>query len=326
MSTETFNLKKSGNFLARYGTFTALILITLAFGLFVPKFASFSNIMTLLVQISMLSIVASGLTAVFVVGELDISTGAVVSLGGILGAYLMNNQIPPAAAIVATLLVGVVFGVVNGFIVGYLRIPALLGTFGTSVIALGLNFWAGNGSSIRISKEVTSEFFMSLGSGTFVGIPIPFVVALMVFIFFLFLLEHTKWGLRMYSVGGNQEAATNFGINNRRMKFTAFVFCGLTAAIAGLLLSSRLGAGSPIAGDAYTLDAIAAVYVGVSMFREGEPHLFGSVLGVLIFGILVNGMRLMGVGYEVQSILRGIFILGAVAIAGNRAQLRVKLF
>ncbi len=326
MSTETLNRKKSGNFLARYGTFTALILITLAFGLFVPKFASFSNIMTLLIQISMLSIVASGLTAVFVAGELDISTGAVVSLGGILGAYLMNNQISPAAAIVATLMVGVVFGVVNGFIVGYLRIPALLGTFGTSVIALGLNFWAGNGSSIRISKEVTSEFFMSLGSGTIVGIPIPFIAALMVFIFFLFLLEHTKWGLRMYAVGGNQEAATNFGINNRRMKFTAFVFCGLTAAIAGLLLSSRLGAGSPIAGDAYTLDAIAAVYVGVSMFREGEPHLFGSVLGVLIFGILVNGMRLMGVGYEVQSILRGIFILGAVAIAGNRAQLRVKLF
>ncbi len=137
--------------MARYGTFTALILITLAFGLFVPKFASFSNIMTLLIQISMLSIVASGLTAVFVAGELDISTGAVVSLGGILGAYLMNNQISPAAAIVATLMVGVVFGVVNGFIVGYLRIPALLGTFGTSVIALGLNFWAGNGSSIRIS-------------------------------------------------------------------------------------------------------------------------------------------------------------------------------
>jgi ribose transport system permease protein len=326
MSSASIDWKRVGDLTGRYGTFTALVLITIAFSAFIPAFATLSNLKTLLIQVSMLTIVTSGLTVVFAAGEIDISTGAVVSLSGVLFAFLMTKGWSVGLAILAALLMGVVFGMANGFFVGYLRIPGLLGTFSTSFIALGLNYWAGNGSSIRVSEELTGPFFISLGSGRLLGFPIPFLIAAFVFAFFLILLERTKWGLRMYAVGGNRDAATVAGINNKRMKFFAYTFCGLTAAIAGLVLASRLGSGSPIGGDSYTLDAIAAVYVGVSMFREGEPHLIGTFLGVLIFGILVNGMRLLGVGYETQSILRGIFILAAVAIAGNRAQLKVKLF
>lgn len=324
--TGSIDWKKVGNYAARYGTFTGLVIIFIAFALFIPRFATLSNLTTLLVQVSMLAIVASGLTTVFSVAEIDISTGANVSLAGVLAAWLFTQGASTLAAILLALVVGILFGTANGIFVGILRIPALLATFATSIIALGLNFWLGNGISIRLTEEISSPTFMALGSARFLGIPIPFVIAVTVFILLYILLEKSRWGLRMYAVGGNVDAATHFGINIRLMKFVSFVICGFTAAVAGLILAARLGSGSPIGGDSYTLDAIAAVFVGVSMFREGEPHLLGTVLGVLIFGILVNGMRLMGVGYELQSILRGIFILAAVAIAGNRAQYRIKLF
>jgi ribose transport system permease protein len=210
--------------------------------------------------------------------------------------------------------------------IGYLRVPALLGTFVTSIIALGFNYLVGGGSSIRITKDVSGDFFLSLGSGYLFGIPVPFIIAVFIIAILILLLERTKWGLRMYAVGGNRDAAVVFGINTRKMKMLAFIISGITSSLAGLLLAARLGAGSPIAGDAYTLDAIAATFVGVSMFREGEPHIVGTILGVLIMGILVNGMRLLGIGYELQIILRGLFILAAVATAGKRALFRTKLF
>jgi ribose/xylose/arabinose/galactoside ABC-type transport system permease subunit len=322
----TVNWKKFRDFSARYGTLIAGILITIGFMVFVPRFGSISNLTTLLIQISMLAIVSTGLTTVFAVGETDISTGAFVSLSGIFSAYLLNLGISPVLSIIISLSAGMILGVVNGVVVGYLHIPALLTTFATSVIALGLNYLIGNGVSIRISQEVSGRFFISLGQGRLAGVPIPVLIAVVVIILIFIFLDKTKWGLRMYSIGGNPEAAKVFGINIRQRKFFAYVICSLTASIAGLILASRLGAGSPIGGDTYTLDAIAAVFVGVSMFRNGEPHVPGTVIGVLIFGIIINGMRLLGVGYEMQIILRGIFILFAVSIAGNRAQFRIKLF
>jgi ribose/xylose/arabinose/galactoside ABC-type transport system permease subunit len=320
------NISDVTNYATRYGTLVALLLIILLFSVFVPRFATVSNFLTLLVQISTLSIVVVGVTTVFVAGELDISTGALVSLAGVLSAVLLSFGWNPIAAIFVALLVGITFGCVNGLFVGYFRVPALLTTFGTAAIALGINFWLGGGSSIMLFDEIAGPLFVFLGQGRLIGIPMPFIIALIVFIAFSILLERTKYGLRMYAVGGNREAAKIFGINSQRLKFFAFVLCGFTAALSGIVLTSRLGTGSPIGGANYTLDAIAAVFIGVSMFREGEPHLLGSVLGVLIFGVLVNGMSLVGIGYEIQSILRGVFVLIAVAIAGGRVKLEIKLF
>lgn len=312
--------------LAKYGTFTAVILITVSFILFIPNFASISNFKSLMYQISMLAIVATGLTVVFSVGETDLSTGANVSLAGVLVAYLMVKGVSPVLAIGLTLLMGILIGLLNGVMIGYLRVPALLGTFVTSIIALGINYLLGNGSSIRITEEISGKFFLSLGGGYLLGIPIPFIIAIIVITVLLLLLEKTKWGLRMYAVGGNPEAAVTFGINSRALKLSALVISGVASSVAGLILAARLGAGSPIGGDAYTLDAIAAGYVGVSMFREGQPNILGTIIGVLIMGILVNGMRLLGLRYELQIILRGLFILAAVATAGKRALFKTKLF
>lgn len=320
------NLSGFSNWLGRYGTFTALVVITLSFLIFIPNFRSFSNFKTLMFQVSMLVIVSAGLTIVFSVGETDISTGAIVSLSGVIAAFLMVKNFPPIIAIILTLIGGVVLGAMNGIMVGYLRVPALLGTFVTSIIALGINYLLGLGSSIRITKELSGDFYLSLGGGYLLGIPVPFIFAFIITVILLILLEKTKWGLRMYAVGGNRDAAVTFGINIQKIKLAAFIISGLCSSIAGLLLSARLGAGSPIGGDAYTLDAIAATFVGVSMFREGEPHIGGTILGVLIMGILVNGMRLLGISYEMQIILRGLFILAAVATAGKRALFRTKLF
>lgn len=314
------------NWLGRYGTFTALVVITVSFLILIPNFRSFSNLQTLMFQVSMLVIVSAGLTIVFSVGETDISTGAIVSLSGIFAAILMVKNFSPVIAIVLTLIGGVVFGAMNGIMIGYLRVPALLGTFVTSIIALGINYLLGSGSSIRITKEMSGDFYLSMGGGYLLGIPIPFIFAFIITVILLLLLEKTKWGLRMYAVGGNRDAAVTFGINIQKIKLAAFMISGLCSSIAGLLLSARLGSGSPIGGDAYTLDAIAATFVGVSMFREGEPHIAGTILGVLIMGILVNGMRLLGINYEMQIILRGLFILAAVATAGKRALFRTKLF
>ena len=312
--------------ITRYGTFGVLVLILVTFALSIARFASVSNLLTLGLQVSTLAIVAIGVTSVFVVGELDISTGAIVSLAGVVSAVLLSKGQSATLAILIGLGVGIAFGVANGVLVGYLRVPALLATFGTSVIALGINFWLGGGSSIMLFDEISGPVFMFLGQGEISGFPFPFIVATAIFFLFFLLLEKTKWGLRMYAVGGNKEAGALLGINQRYLRFVAFLLCGTTAAISGILLTSRLGTGSPIGGSNYTLDAIAAVFIGVTMFREGEPHLLGSVLGVVIFGVLLNGMGLLGVGYEAQSIMRGVFILAAVAIAGGRAQLEIKLF
>lgn len=310
---------RAAGVLARWGTFSGLVLLVAVMSLVSPRFLTTSNLLTLLTQVSMLCVVALGETLVLVSGNIDVSTGSVVGLSAVMSALLLTRSFPSELAVATALAVGALLGALNGLTVGYLRVDALIATFATSAVALGLNFWLTKGSAVLLFGEAAKPGFMAIGQGTIWGIPMPFVIMLGAFIVSLIAMEKTAWGLRLRAVGGNPTAASLFGIGNAKAKLQAFVACGTLAALSGVIVAARLGSGSPIAGSSYTLDGIAAAYIGSTMFRQGEPHILGTLLGVLIFGVLTNGFSLLGVGFEVQSIARGLIVVSSVALAATRS-------
>ena len=305
--------------LARYGTFGGFLILALVISILSPNFLTIRNIYTLLTQVSMLFIVAAGVTVVLASGQIDVSTGSIVGMSGVITALLLVRGFPTLGAIMIALGIGLAFGALNGFVVGYLKVDSLIATFATSVIALGVNFWAGGGSSIILSGGAARNEFMAIGQSNFLSIPIPVIIMFFILILGLFLTEKTSWGLHLYATGGNLKAARLFGIKTKLIYFQAFLVSGLMAALSGLVVTARLGSGSPIAGENYTLNAIAAGYIGATTFRNGEPHLLGTLIGVLIFGVITNGLSLLGVGYELQSIARGLIVVFAVTLAAGRS-------
>ena len=306
--------------LARYGTFVGFIILVIVMSILSPHFLNLGNLSTLLTQVSMLFIVAVGVTIVLISGNIDVSTGAIVGMSGIITAFLLTRGYSTFTAISVSLFMGLIFGAINGFVVGYLKVNSLIATFATSVIALGVNFWVGGGTTIMLLGDAAREEFLAIGwQGHTLGIPVPAIIMLIVLALGLMLTEKTPWGLRLYAVGGNPKAAKLFGIKLERMSLQAFMLSGLLAALSGIVVAARLGSGSPIAGQNYTLNAIAAGFIGATMFRHGEPHLLGTFFGVLIFGVITNGLSLLGIGYEIQSIARGLIVILAVTLAAGRS-------
>lgn len=306
--------------LARYGTFVGFIILVIVMCILSPYFLTLSNISALLTQVSMLFIVAVGATIVIISGNIDISIGAIVGMSGVITALLLTKGYSTFTVISVSLLIGLIFGFFNGLMVGYLKVNSIIATFAISIIALGVNFWLGGGTAIMLSGDAARKEFLAIGwQGYSQGIPIPVIIMFIVLALGLILTEKTPWGLRLYAMGGNPKAARIFGIKLERMYLQAFMLSGLLAALSGIVVAARLGSGSPIAGQDYTLNAIAAVYIGATMFRHGEPNLLGTLFGVLIFGVVTNGLSLLAIGYEIQSIARGLIVILAVSLAAGRS-------
>lgn len=301
-------------FVSRYGTIIGLLAMIVFFSVNAPgTFFSGANALNILSQASLTAIIASGLTFTLVVGEFDLSIGNVASFLGLVVAGLMAKQgLPIPVSIAFALLIGTAIGAVNGVLVTKVRINAVIATIGVGTMLTGIGF---SYSAFPIAIGMPRAFSeVSLGRLVF-GLPNPVIVMLVLLIVLWTVLNKTDIGQAMQAVGSNIEAARLSGIRVDRIKMIAFATSGFCAALTGILLSSLLGSGTLAAADGYLLDAFAAVFLGSATLREGQFHIVGTLVGVLVLAVGFNGLSIFGAPTFFQPIFKGGVLIVAVGLS-----------
>lgn len=306
-----------------FGTLIGFLVVVAVFWWQKPEtFMTVRNWLNITQQVSILGVVAFTMTIVMVTGDFDLSVGSMASLAGITAALLFQAEHPIGEAVLVALAAGLLGGIINGILVSYVGISPFVTTLGTLTMFSGLAFYISDGKTIfgRAIPAAFSDFArtgISLGviNEQEVTLPNLTILALVVLIMIYILLEHTVFGRRLYAIGGNKEAAYLGGVRVRLLRLVAFVMAGAGASIAGLMLVSRLASANPTQGDGLMLNAIAAVFLGMTMSEEGEPHVFATLLGVLILGVLANGLTQMQIDSYIQQILIGAIIILAVILS-----------
>jgi ribose transport system permease protein len=315
-STDTSETtRKRANLLgvAPYGTVVALVVLFAVFAVVKPsEFLASDNLLAILSQGSLLAIVAGGLTLCLISFDFDLSIGAMVSLGGLTVALLLQEGVPASAAVGMVLLLGLMVGLVNGLVVVRLGVSAFIGTLGMLSILEGLGLWWAGGSAV----PVLDANFASWATSKFAGLQLTVIIAVIWYSVLWVVLERTTWGRYLYAVGANQEAARLSGLRVRSTRVAAFMVCAGAAAATGILLTSQLSGAYQGAGDSYLLDAFAAVFLGAVTFRLGQFHIFGTAIGILLLAVLTNGLNIVGLPAYLVSILKGVVLIGAVSLAG----------
>ena len=308
------------NILKKYGSLIGFLSIIIFFSVNLPNtFLTSKNLINISQQISMLAVVAFTMTIVMVMNDFDLSVGSMASLSGVVAAVLFTMDYPVWMAISAALLVGIIGGMFNGFLVSIIGILPFVATLGTLTIFSGLAFLICGGKTI-FGRDIPQEFSSFARSGIEIDIlsmRIPFLSILALLILFIvwFVLEQTTYGRRLYAIGGNVEASYLAGIKVKQLRMTAFALTGLGAALAGLMYASRVASSNPTQGSGLMLEAIAAVFLGMTMSEEGEPRVLYTLIGVLILGILDNGLTQMSVDSYIREILVGSIVIIAVAFS-----------
>lgn len=316
--TVSITLPRSNNplrLLWQGGTVIALVFLIVLFGALRPEvFLTVGNLRNILEQVAILSIIAAAQTVVMVAGDFDLSVGATATLAGAVVAVLLIAGWALPLAITAGLLVGLAVGVVNGVLVTYLRLSPFIATLASMTSIGGLAFIVTNGTTLYGLPE---DFFW-IGQSRPFTIPMPIFIAVAVAIIIWVVLRFTVLGRRWYALGGNHEVARLAGINVPVARVLAFAVAGLGAALGGIILVSRLGNATPTGANHYMLYAIAAVFLGMTLLRSGQANLPGTIVGVLIIGVMSNGLNIVGVNSYVQQLLTGVIIIAAVALSAFR--------
>lgn len=316
--------------LRRYGTLIGFAVILVTFCVLLPEtFMTARNWLNITQQMSMLIVVAAGMTIVMVMGDFDLSVGSMASLAGVVVAILFSFDFPIWVAIAAGLLVGIAGGAINGALVAYVGILPFVATLATLTILSGAAFVVSGGRTIsgRAIPEAFGSFArggLPLGEwgGVAVSIPNLTLLALAIVVLAWVLLEQTTFGRRLYAIGGNIEAAHLSGVGVRKLKLIAFSLTGGSAALAGIMYASRVASANPTQGSGLMLNAIAAVFLGSTLSEHGEPRLLYTVIGVLILGILDNGLTQLSVDSYIRQILVGAIIILAVSASSLTRGLR----
>ncbi|QPM67403.1 ABC transporter permease [Atribacter laminatus] len=301
------------------GVLMALILLLILFSLTSPVFFSVNNLLNVVRQVSLLGIIAMGMTMVIVSGEIDLSVGAVYGLAAVVAGMLMTNGVSIIISIIFALLAGMGFGLINGILVTYARIPALIVTLGTLNVARGAALIASKAQVISTSHRTVADpainTFLFIGQGKlFEIIPMMSIFLVITAIASYFIFNKTIMGFYMRAVGGNKMAARASGINVMMIKVAAFVITGFFCALAGILNLSFLANVQGTVGYGLELDVIAAVIIGGTSMSGGEGTILGTTIGVLIMGVLRNGLILLGVSPFWQILIIGLVIIGAVGL------------
>ncbi len=252
------------------------------------------------------------MTFVILTGGIDLSVGSILALSSALVAGMMASGMDPFLAMTVGLLAGLVMGIVNGIIIAKGKVAPFIATLATMTIFRGLTLVYMDGRPITGLGD--HLMFQMFGRGYFLGIPVPAVTMMIAFAVLYFILKKTTFGRRTFAIGGNEEAAALSGINVTRIKVMIYGLSGILAALAGIVLTSRLDSAQPTAGTSYELDAIAAVVLGGTSLSGGRGWIVGTFIGVLIIGVLNNGLNLLGVSSFFQQVVKGLVILLAVLI------------
>ncbi|TFE36836.1 ABC transporter permease [Paraburkholderia dipogonis] len=292
------------------GIVCGLILLCVLFAVLSSNFLTLGNLLNIVMQVSIIAILGFGMTYVLLLGDIDLSVGAVMALVGTIAAFAMQHGLHPALAVVVAMAAGLVLGLVNGTLTAMLTIPSFIVTVATMGVFRGFAYITSAGVPISIDDDR----FAALGNGTLLGIAIPIWVLGVLLVVNHFVLAKTVFGRKAYLAGGNREAALYSGINVRRLRIVIFMISGLMASIGGVLMTSRLYSAQPNAGLGYELDAIAAAVLGGTSLSGGYGTIAGTLIGALIIGVINNGMNLLSVPYFYQLIVKGVVILVAVCI------------
>ncbi|ERF60779.1 ABC transporter permease [Treponema socranskii] len=272
-------------------------------------FVTRQNMFNVLRQISTNMYLACGMTMVIILGGIDLSVGSIIALSGcVAAACVARYELAIPVALIIGTVIGVVFGMFNGFVISKTTIPPFIVTLATMNIARGFAYVYTGGSPVR----VVTKAWQFIGAG-YIGIfPVPVIIMIVVLIITGLLMNNSKLGRHIYAVGGNVQAAVFSGISVTRVKFWVYAYSGLMAGIAGIVLASRMYSGQPTAGDGAEMDAIAAVVVGGTSMAGGSGKIGGTIIGALIIGFLNNGLNLMNVNSFWQYVVKGLVILLAV--------------
>ena len=275
-------------------------------------FLTKTNIFNVLRQSSTNLMLACGMTMVIILGGIDLSVGSIIAMSGVLGAAaVVWHGMPEIVGILIAIMSGVIFGLLNGLVIAKTQIPPFIVTLASMNIAKGIAYVYSGGKPIRCMTDA----WKFLGAGYVAGIPTPVITMTIVFIVSVLFLNRTRIGRHIYAVGGNNTAAKFSGISTAKVKFIVYSYSGLLmAGLAGITIASRLYSGTCTSGDGAEMDAIAAVVVGGTSMSGGSGKLGGTLIGVLIIGILNNGLNLMGVNSDWQYIIKGAVILLAVYV------------
>ena len=316
--------KRISGHIGQYGTLLAILGLIAVFTVTNDQFLTYANFSDIIKSVSIVSLLALGVTFSLIVGGFDLSVGSTASLATIgAAASLVLHRQELLVALLIPLVLGILVGLLNALVTIKFRLPDLLATLAIMYVINGIQLTYTKGFSIYDNMPIEGgtapgrfiPSFLFIGQGT-IG-PIPFV-ALLMLVFFIgahLFLTYTRTGREFYYVGSNAEAARRSGIAVNRIKLYAYVLSGLFAAIGGIILASRIGTGQVSAGAPLLMDAVAAAYIGYAVFGTGRPNVIGTLIGAILIGILLNGLTMWDVPYYAQDIVKGTILIGALGLS-----------
>ena len=302
------------NFAADNKSLIGLLVLMALVSLFSPNFMTLDNQLNILRQTSINAIIAMGMTFVILTAGIDLSVGSVLAFAGAVCASLIAADTPIVFALLASLGVGALLGAANGFVISHFGVQPFIATLVGMTMVRGLTLVYTEGRPISTGDFQVAFDFYELGGGYLLGIPLPVLIAALVFALCWAVLRHTRFGRHVYAVGGNEQVARLSGVSVGWVKVLVYSLSGMLAALAGIILTARLESAQPTAGTAYELDAIAAVVLGGTSLAGGRGWIFGTLVGALIIGVLNNALNLMNVSSYYQMVAKGAVILLAVVI------------
>ncbi|MCM3280085.1 ABC transporter permease [Exiguobacterium sp. MER 193] len=316
--------KRISGHIGQYGTLLAILGLIAVFTVTNDQFLTYANFSDIIKSVSIVSLLALGVTFSLIVGGFDLSVGSTASLATIgAAASLVLHRQELLVALLIPLALGILVGLLNALVTIKFRLPDLLATLAIMYVINGIQLTYTKGFSIYDNMPIEGgtapgrfiPSFLFIGQGT-IG-PIPFV-ALLMLVFFIgahLFLTYTRTGREFYYVGSNAEAARRSGIAVNRIKLYAYVLSGLFAAIGGIILASRIGTGQVSAGAPLLMDAVAAAYIGYAVFGTGRPNVIGTLIGAILIGILLNGLTMWDVPYYAHDIVKGTILIGALGLS-----------
>jgi ribose/xylose/arabinose/galactoside ABC-type transport system permease subunit len=313
MARESRGLAERLRAFPELGMVVVIVIAAVIFTSLDPKFASIRNVANIASQISFLAVLAVSMTYVIISGEIDLSIGSMVGLCSVVFGLLCQHGVDIGLAIPLTMLAGIGLGIVNGLLSVVLRVPTIIITLGTLSAYRGAAYYLSDG--YPISGFARDSFFFAIGQQRLWGI-IPYnALILVVFaVVAALVLRHTVFGHRLYAMGSNLRAARLAGIDTDRIKVQVLAFSGFSAAVAALLTTSQTAVADPNVGTGYELDAIAAVIIGGAQLTGGVGTILGSVLGMLLIGMIRNGLVIVGVSIYLLIVVSGVIVIAAVAV------------
>jgi len=312
------------DFVYKYGTVAVIVIVMLIFSLTNPYFFTYDNITDILRSISIVTFVAIGVTFSLIIGGFDLSVGSTVSLTTVVSASMMVwHEQGPFLTLVVPIVLSLLVGLINALLVVKIRIPDLLATLAMLYIVNGIHMTYSKGYSIYANMPLEDgttapgkfqDWFLWLGQGEIASVPVPVILTFLLVAITHVFLTYTRQGRMLYMTGGNLEAARLSGIPVDRYRTLAYVLSALFAGLGGMLLSARIGTGQVSSGGSILMDAVAASFVGFSVFGAGKPNIFGTFVGAILIGVLLNGMTMLNLPYYAYDIIKGVVLVLALVV------------